>query len=320
LKTKTTLDDNGSWDITIETDGKATIKAQGNNTRNWLRKNSQSALFACYGSGQNDVVIYKLSGGNGGGSTPEPATPVLSINPTTLNFDAAAGSKTIECTIDNEISGHNVTAISSNTSWLTTSVSGKTVTVNATANTSAKRTAIVTIVYAGAENKTVTVSQAAGNTGGGEAQSVTCSFTSSTMQANANGYSNSWNNISDGVTFKVTNANNNNKSWSYIRVGAKNTTNNISTVSTASTLGFGVKTVTVSCETLRGSGTITVYVASDAAFTTAVQTVSAAIATSDIVLTVPTPTANMYYKVEFKCTNTSGTNGVANIKKIVYSN
>jgi hypothetical protein len=103
-------------------------------------------------------------------------------------------------------------------------------------------------------------------------------------------------------------------------VGAKQTTDNISTVSTTSTLGFGVKKVTVSCEKLRGSGTITVYVASDAAFTTAVQKVSATIATGDIVLTVPTPTANMYYKVEFKCTNTTTSNGVANIKKIVYSN
>ncbi len=60
LKTKTTLDDNGSWAITIATDGNATIKAQGDKTRNWLRYRSSSSIFSCYASGQNDVVIYKL--------------------------------------------------------------------------------------------------------------------------------------------------------------------------------------------------------------------------------------------------------------------
>ena len=62
LKTEATLSDNGSWIITIEADGTATIKAQGTNKRNWLRYNSSSTgqLFSCYESGQSDVVIYKL--------------------------------------------------------------------------------------------------------------------------------------------------------------------------------------------------------------------------------------------------------------------
>ena len=61
LKTKTDLDDNGSWLIEIS-NKIATIKAQGTYTRNWLRKNSSSALFACYASGQNDVSIYMKDG------------------------------------------------------------------------------------------------------------------------------------------------------------------------------------------------------------------------------------------------------------------
>ena len=60
LKTEATLSDNGSWIITIEADGTATIKAQGKNSHNWLRYNSSSSLFSCYESGQSDVVIYKL--------------------------------------------------------------------------------------------------------------------------------------------------------------------------------------------------------------------------------------------------------------------
>lgn len=65
LKTQTTNDANGSWLITIAGTGVATIRAQGNYTRNWLRYNYNNGapLFACYGSGQTDVVIYKKTGG-----------------------------------------------------------------------------------------------------------------------------------------------------------------------------------------------------------------------------------------------------------------
>ena len=59
LKTQPTNNANGFWEITITSDGIATIKAQGTNTRNWLRYNSQSSLFACYSSEQDEVVIYK---------------------------------------------------------------------------------------------------------------------------------------------------------------------------------------------------------------------------------------------------------------------
>ena len=63
LKTKTTLDNNGSWLIEIA-DDIATIKAQGTNTRNWLRFNSSNnpPIFSCYGSGQKDVSIYMKGG------------------------------------------------------------------------------------------------------------------------------------------------------------------------------------------------------------------------------------------------------------------
>ena len=62
LKTETTLSANSSWKIEITSAGVATIKAQGSNTRNWLRYNSSNnpPIFACYSSGQTDVCIYKL--------------------------------------------------------------------------------------------------------------------------------------------------------------------------------------------------------------------------------------------------------------------
>ena len=60
LRTKTSLDVNGSWLISFSS-GAASIVAQGTATRNILRfnMNGGTPIFSCYASGQQDVVIYK---------------------------------------------------------------------------------------------------------------------------------------------------------------------------------------------------------------------------------------------------------------------
>ena len=60
LRTEGEKSDNSAWTITIDEAGIATIKANGEFTRNWLRYNSSSKIFSCYGSGQKDVKIYKV--------------------------------------------------------------------------------------------------------------------------------------------------------------------------------------------------------------------------------------------------------------------
>lgn len=57
------LNENASWSISIA-EGNATIKANGSNTRNWLRYNSSSSLFSCYSSGQADVQLFELVSGS----------------------------------------------------------------------------------------------------------------------------------------------------------------------------------------------------------------------------------------------------------------
>lgn len=58
--TKTDVGDNGVFAITINGEtGVATIKAQGENTHNWLRYNSTNSIFSCYAFGQGDVAIYR---------------------------------------------------------------------------------------------------------------------------------------------------------------------------------------------------------------------------------------------------------------------
>ena len=58
LRTKATNDANGKWNITIGTNGVATIQAQGTNSHNLLRYNSGSTLFSCYSTGQQVVCLF----------------------------------------------------------------------------------------------------------------------------------------------------------------------------------------------------------------------------------------------------------------------
>ena len=69
LKIQAENNANGQWTIEIASTGVATIKAQGANTRNWLRLNSSGTPFSCYASGQLDVYLYKA------GDIPTPPAP-----------------------------------------------------------------------------------------------------------------------------------------------------------------------------------------------------------------------------------------------------
>jgi hypothetical protein len=60
LKTETFMSANSSWTITIESNGTATVKAAGTNTRNVMQYNQTNSLFACYSSdSQKAISIYK---------------------------------------------------------------------------------------------------------------------------------------------------------------------------------------------------------------------------------------------------------------------
>lgn len=91
LKTQTTNNANGCWSVEIAATGVATLKAQGENTRNWMRFNSTNnpPIFACYGDGQNDIYLYEKIANDGStvyytsvvsGST-EPEQPPVTPDP-----------------------------------------------------------------------------------------------------------------------------------------------------------------------------------------------------------------------------------------------
>ena len=64
LKTTSSVVDNGSWTITIDSStGIASVVAAGTSTRNVLRYNASAALFSCYAANntQKDLTIYRIA-------------------------------------------------------------------------------------------------------------------------------------------------------------------------------------------------------------------------------------------------------------------
>lgn len=167
LGTQSTNNDNGSFSVEITTEGVATLKAQGSNTRNWIRYNQGSGLFSCYLSGQEDVSLYKLFGsGNGKNLLPKvPHIKVTSDNP--LSVDCTAGSQIITYNLVNVESG-SVTA-SKDVDWITNlNVTAGHVSFDFDANDpdGPSRTGHITLSYSGAESVVVTVKQAPGENSG----------------------------------------------------------------------------------------------------------------------------------------------------------
>ena len=109
LKTQSELNENGSWSIEVAESGVATIKAQGTNSRNWLRFNTSNSpkIFSCYGSGQTDVALYRLvCGSEGGEDIVEPdTTPSVQLEVEELELAAEESEGTIE------IEAKNITSI-----------------------------------------------------------------------------------------------------------------------------------------------------------------------------------------------------------------
>ena len=97
LKTKSNMDDDASWAVTIESNGQATAIAQGGNTRNNLRYNSSSSLFSAYGSGQQPICFYKRLACEVSSVAVEPSvnTAVATWTSKATDFNAECNSQTL---------------------------------------------------------------------------------------------------------------------------------------------------------------------------------------------------------------------------------
>ena len=125
-------------------------------------------------------------------------------------------------------------------------------------------------------------------------------FNSKNNSKGNSSYSDSWTNTTDGVTYNISNANNNNNGWSYIKAG-KNCT-----ITTAAPFANAISSTTISIDaiTVENVTSIKLYVSTDSTFSKDVQTFEIEKKKGDIQTTITNPIANAYYKYELISTST----------------
>jgi hypothetical protein len=152
----------------------------------------------------------------------------------------------------------------------------------------------------------------------GEGVYKTLTFSAETNSESIGSYTASWSATIDGFTWNLQNFNNNNNSWNYVKCGRKNYAS-IGTISTASAIDKAVTKVVVTVDALTASkiNSTTLTVASDADFTTDVQTVEVAAAQGEMTYVIETPSTDCYYKLTYDCAAGSS-NGLITISKVEY--
>lgn len=125
-------------------------------------------------------------------------------------------------------------------------------------------------------------------------------FNSKNNNEKIGSYSKSWTNTTDGVTYNISNANNNNNGWNYIKTGLN------CTITTAAPFANAISSTTISIDaiTVKNVTSIKLYVSTDSTFTKDVQTFEIEKKKGDIQTTITNPIANAYYKYELKSTST----------------
>lgn len=124
LKTKTTLDANGSW-LVNDTNGVTSLTAKGSNTRNQLKFNNSNSpkIFSCYASGQQNVAIYRLGSGdntdgddNTGDNTGEDSPVTITLDctsqPFTTDLPSGSSNASTQTTTYTDNSGYSWTIAS----------------------------------------------------------------------------------------------------------------------------------------------------------------------------------------------------------------
>ena len=151
LKSEAAVTVDSEWQITLDGTSKATkFEATGSENKNLLRYNSSNKLFSCYGSGQNDVYVFKKVDGTF--VTAADQDIAYTVTSVTIDYNVYNGS------------GSTTVAFKTNpgdcASNLAINEGTKKVTFDITANDGSTRTVEVNITNNGV-TKTVSINQAA---------------------------------------------------------------------------------------------------------------------------------------------------------------
>ena len=133
-------------------------------------------------------------------------------------------------------------------------------------------------------------------------------------------YTETWEATIGTDSWDITNFNNNRwQNWSYIRCGRKNNPS-VASIATKFAMGEALSSVVVTIDKITASNvnSISLQVASDAAFNDVVETVNAeSLEAGEMIFNVSKAEKNLYYKLVFDCASASG-NGIIQVSKVQY--
>lgn len=144
----------------------------------------------------------------------------------------------------------------------------------------------------------------------------TALFGASYNSESISSYSATWTATNEGFIVTLTNFNNNKNGWSYVKCGSKKNAS-VATITTTSSIDKAITKVVVTIDdiTANSVNSIKLYTSSDNSTWSEAGSFSKAIGAQEVALA--SPTANLYYKVEFDCAQGS-TNGLVTVSKVEY--
>lgn len=129
-------------------------------------------------------------------------------------------------------------------------------------------------------------------------------------------YTATWAATNSGFTVSLANFNNNNNEWNFVKCGRKNNAS-VATITTSAAIDKAVSKVAVTIDAITASkvNSIKLYTSTDNSTWTEAGSFEKGTGTKEVSLS--TPTANCYYKVEFDCASGSS-NGLVTVSKVEY--
>lgn len=186
--------------------------------------------------------------------------------------------------------------------------------------TEGKQTVTVTV---GEETVTYEINVRAA---GGEApKTYTLQFGKNYNGESTREYSNNWSVTCEGFTWNMTNWNNNNNGWTYVKAGPKSNTKAQAKIETDAAMPEAISTITITIDGVANGSITSIVLKSSSSndFTkgTTIETKSNITAKGEVVFNIPTPQNGLYYQLDFTLNNTTtDRNGVAQVSKVVYTN
>lgn len=152
---------------------------------------------------------------------------------------------------------------------------------------------------------------------GAEEVYKTALFGSSYNSKGVSGYTNvSFNATNNAFVVAVANFNNNNNGWNFIKCGGKNGAYT-GTITTAATIDQAITKVAVTIDAITANNVTSIKLYSSSDNSTWSEAGTFDKSTGVKVVNLSSPTANLYYKIEFVCTKGSS-NGLVTVSKVEY--